>query len=225
MVKLRVITLVCFIVSFYSFGKSVNEYKDETIDVFNNVIELIYDEVSPDEQIVLDEIEISTTSRGMNALAGIKDDKNIIIVSLPLVYLIEQISMGIAHTMQSNSDRCLSRYIDKQIEHVNILSSTGKLDKDDLTELAYLDFARKNKRTCGKIQQNSEFRDNVLMVMNISMTWLLLHEIAHHTLGHTKQAKIQNQCSVMDRDTEKDADLWAVYLMNEINIPVINEGA
>lgn len=80
-------------------------------------------------------------------------------------------------------------------------------------------FGRRYGGPCDGFQDQSIFHpamiDAYAAQMNASLTFLYLHELAHHTLGHVQSG---NRRLSVSRDQEADADQWAIRVMIEGNL-------
>lgn len=219
------ILIISLLLSFNSIAvETVAEYGNEVFDVYRSLTFLIRPSLSEEQKVIMGKINFSVTDAGLNAFAykNYRDNHRFNIkVSLPLIYLNEQFSYGMAYVAITSDIDCLNNYMQKQIDLANRYSRGSLEGVEDTRNTAFVLYAKSHKNKCKYFDMDliddNGFIDYSLSYRNLSTYWILLHEIAHHVLGHTEN--IKSGCDVNIKRKERDADFWAIDMMDKVNMP------
>lgn len=219
--KCKILMLVVWLTCFSATAvDSKFEYAQDVYTVIDNVKSLIRPSLNETQRSRLDKMSIQTSDEGLGAVAfKYPNGQDKVVMALPLIYMNEQLAYAFAYVIETGDSMCLERFVGRQIDLSQLYTSNDAHMADEISDTVFVYFAEKNKRYCKYISRSmlkkDSFQESALILMNMSTTWIVLHEIAHHLFGHTDSS---TSCGEKRRQMEEEADLWAVDMMSKINL-------
>jgi hypothetical protein len=222
-------TLVVFFLSIFGFVEpraqalpppgwgTLTWYKDTTETVLNNSRRMIEPSLSGEDRKIAQSISYRVTAQpGAGAFATWEDGRRIVVISAGLIQMMEFLSEAIIFNDELGVRGCFDEYSKYLAERV--ISNTER-HREGLGARAVVNlygYSRRSNGPCRHAHADAftsrpdlgEYRAKMI---EASIVFFYLHELAHHLLGHTDRIRSGSDTSLaMHRDQEDSADRWAI---------------
>ncbi len=192
-------------------------YKSTAETVLGNSRGMMEPVLTIEERAIARSIYYNVTAQpGIGAFATWQDDRRVVIITAGIVQIMEFLSEAIIFDEQLGAHGCFSEY--SQYVGERVIGNTQRKAQglSPLIMVNLMGFSQQTKGACARINQQA-FRSRPDLgayrakMIEASIVFLYLHELAHHVLGHTDGIRSGSNTSLaMHRDQEDAADRWAI---------------
>ena len=195
-------------------------YKEASITVINNARKMV-EPVLPlaSREVARHVLHRVTASPGFGAFAAWESDRRLVVIHAGTIQMCEYLAEAIIFNDELGATGCFDEYSNylgtRLIENSNRMAD--HLDPRPLVNPLLFSDSIGQSGPCGKID-GDDFRtrpdlgEHRAKMMDASIVFLYLHELAHHLLGHADNLKPGHSPPSIDtrRRQEDEADRWAI---------------
>jgi hypothetical protein len=192
-------------------------YRVHGQNVLNNARKMVEPRLEADELEIARSVRYRVSSSpGIGAFATWQRDRRFILISAGIIQISEWLAEAFLFEMELGATGCFEEYSNYLGEKVIENTRRAQLKLGAKMVLNPITYARDNDGACSAVKprhftSRPELGHIRASLIEASIVFLYLHELAHHVLGHTDKLR-SNQLpeTAMQRQEEDAADRWAI---------------